>query len=135
MPGVTEHPYYCDYCDVGYRNIEDHRTACPHRCSFCLADTPCTPDGTSIECAQCHGFFFRNTTCFQNHLKPYSRNTTTSVCNLMGRCQQCQKWMPKKLLKGHACSGKMHCKICRKSSPPHIIVLFKLNPPRRRTKI
>jgi hypothetical protein len=30
----------------------------------------------------------------------------------MDRCQQCQKWMPKKLLKGHACSGKMHCKIC-----------------------
>jgi hypothetical protein len=57
MPEVTEHPYYCDYCDVGYRNIEDHRTICPHRCSFCLADTPCIPDGTSIECAQCHGYF------------------------------------------------------------------------------
>jgi hypothetical protein len=21
MPGVTEHQYYCDYCDKGYRNI------------------------------------------------------------------------------------------------------------------
>jgi hypothetical protein len=43
MPGVTENPYYCDYSDVGYSHIEDHRTICPHRSSFCLADTPCTP--------------------------------------------------------------------------------------------
>jgi hypothetical protein len=48
IPGVTEHPYYCDCCDVGYINIKDHRTVCPHRCSFCLADTPCIPGGTSI---------------------------------------------------------------------------------------
>jgi hypothetical protein len=56
-PGVTEHQYYCDYCDVGYSHMEDHCTTCPHRCSFCLADTPCTPDGTSMKCAQCHGYF------------------------------------------------------------------------------
>jgi hypothetical protein len=43
MPGVTEHKFYCNYCDKGYSHIEEHRTTCPHRCSFCLADTPCTP--------------------------------------------------------------------------------------------
>jgi hypothetical protein len=74
MPGVTEHPYYCDYCDHGYSHIEDHRTTCPHRCSFCLADTPCIPDRTSMECAQCHGYF-RNMECYQNHLKPCSAQT------------------------------------------------------------
>jgi hypothetical protein len=88
MSGVTEHQYYSDYCDQGYSHIEDHRTTCPHRCSSCLADTPCISDGTSIECAQCHGFF-KNMTCYQNHLKPYS--TQTSMCHLMGRCDQCQK--------------------------------------------
>lgn len=36
MPGVTENKYYCDYCDVGYDHIEDHRVKCPHLCSFCL---------------------------------------------------------------------------------------------------
>jgi hypothetical protein len=36
MPGVTKHKYYCDYCDVGYSHIEDHRTTCPHRCSISL---------------------------------------------------------------------------------------------------
>lgn len=56
MPGVSEYKYYCDYCDVGCSHIEVHRTKCPHRCSFCLGDTPCTPDGISIECSECHGF-------------------------------------------------------------------------------
>jgi hypothetical protein len=36
MSAVTENKYYCDYCDKGYSHIEDHRTTCPHRCSFCL---------------------------------------------------------------------------------------------------
>ena len=111
MPGVTENQYYCDHCDKGYSHIEDHRTACRHRCSFCLADTPCIPDGTSIECPDCHGYF-KNATCYQNH--------STSLCHLMGVCPQCHKWMSKKLLKGHACSGKIHCKICKKIVPtPH----------------
>jgi hypothetical protein len=129
MPGVTEHPYYCDHCDVGYAHFEDHRTTCPHRCSFCLADTPCTPDGTSTECPDCHGFF-KNATCYHNHLKPYSTQTSTSMCHLMDRCQQCQKWMSKQLLKGHACSGKMHCKICKKIVPTshHCYVQVKPTP-------
>ena len=113
MPGVTENIYYCDYCDVGYSHIENHRTVCPHRCSFCLADTPCTPDGTQTACPHCHGFF-KNATCFQNHLKPYSSRTTTTMCSLMDRCNTCQKWMSKKLLNGHACGGKIQCKICKK---------------------
>jgi hypothetical protein len=48
----------------------------------------------------------------------------------MGRCDQCQKWMPKKLLKGHACSGKMHCKICKKivPTPHHCFVQTKPTP-------
>ena len=57
MPGVTENKYYCDHCDKGYSHIEDHRTVCQHRCSFCLADTSCIPDGTSMECPDCHGYF------------------------------------------------------------------------------
>lgn len=43
MTGVTENKYYCDYCDVGYDHIEDHRVKCPHLCSFCFGDTPCPP--------------------------------------------------------------------------------------------
>lgn len=48
MPGLTENKYYCDYCDVGYSHIEDHRVKCPYLCSFCLGDTPCISDGSSI---------------------------------------------------------------------------------------
>ena len=49
MPGVLGYPHYCDNCDVGYSHIEEHRTACPYRCSFCLSNTPCAPDVTSIQ--------------------------------------------------------------------------------------
>lgn len=57
MPGISEHQYYCDDCDVGYSHIEEHRTTCQYRCSFCLSETPCPPDGSCIECSECHGFF------------------------------------------------------------------------------
>jgi hypothetical protein len=129
MPGVTEHPYYCDHCDVGYSHIKDHRTSCPHRCSFCLADTPCIPDGTSMECTQCHGYF-KNMTCYQNHLK----SGTTSMCQRMGRCNTCQKWMSKKLLNGHACSGRTHCKICKKivTTPHQCYVQVKPTPKKKK---
>ena len=82
MPGVQGCPYYCHDCDVGYRNIEDHRTACPYRCSFCLADTPCAPDGTFVHCSECKGFF-KSMACYQRHLKPYSDKTDVAVCQLM----------------------------------------------------
>lgn len=66
MPGVSEHKYYCNYCDVGYSHIEEHRTKCPHRCSFCLIDTPCPPEVISIECSECQGFF-KSMGCYQRH--------------------------------------------------------------------
>ncbi|XP_048775446.2 uncharacterized protein LOC125680045 [Ostrea edulis] len=135
MPGVTENPYYCDYCDIGYSHIEEHRTVCPHRCSFCLADTPCSPDGTRTECSHCKGFF-RNAACYQTHLKPYSSNTATTVCNLMGRCDQCQKWMSKQLLKGHACGGKTQCRICKKLvTTPHFCFVQKKPKPKRNKEL
>ena len=57
MPGVLGCPYHFHYCNVGYGNVEDHCTACPYQCSFCLADTPCAPDGTSVYFSECKGFF------------------------------------------------------------------------------
>ncbi|XP_061170302.1 uncharacterized protein LOC133179605 [Saccostrea echinata] len=114
MPGVTGNQYYCDHCDVGYSHIKHHRTQCPHRCSFCLTNTPCPPDGSRIQCSQCQGFF-QSRTCYENHLQPHSNNTATTVCSLMGRCRHCQKWMPKKLLPHHHCGGQKQCKICKKT--------------------
>ncbi|XP_061170747.1 uncharacterized protein LOC133180197 [Saccostrea echinata] len=113
MPGITGCQYYCDHCDVGYRNITDHRSKCPFRCDFCLSYPPCPKDGSQISCPHCQGFF-KNRGCYENHLRPYSKNTTTTICNLMGRCDQCQKWMPKKLLSHHLCGGRKQCKICKK---------------------
>lgn len=113
MPGISEHQYYCDDCDVGYSHIEEHRTTCQYRCSFCLSETPCPPDGSCIECSECHGFF-KSMTCYQSHLKPYSSKTSTTVCSMMDRCQHCQSWMAKKLLANHKCGGQKKCKICKK---------------------
>ncbi|XP_022295019.2 uncharacterized protein LOC111105138 [Crassostrea virginica] len=113
MPGVLGYQYYCDHCDVGYSHIEDHRTICPHRCSFCLANTPCTPDGTSIQCSKCEGVF-KSMDCYRRHLKAYSQLTDVTVCDLMGRCEHCNVWMSQKLLKRHKCRGQKHCKICKR---------------------
>lgn len=112
MPGLTEKQYYCDYCDVGYSHIEDHRVKCPYLCSFCLGDTPCISDGSSIVCSDCKGYF-KSKICYQRHLESYSKNSETSVCSLMDRCSHCQKWMSKKLLPYHKCGDGKWCKICR----------------------
>ena len=87
MPAVLGYPYYCDHCDEGYRNVQNHRTSCPYRCSLCLADTPCAPDGTFFHCSECKGFF-RSIACYKRHLKPYSYQTNIPVCDLMDRCEQ-----------------------------------------------
>lgn len=88
MPGVVCRNYYCDYCDVGYSHIEDHRTNCPHRCSFCLGDYLCMADGSSIHCDHCKGHF-KNLSCYKRHLEPYSTKCETTVCSLMDRCPRC----------------------------------------------
>ncbi|XP_061166278.1 uncharacterized protein LOC133175177 [Saccostrea echinata] len=69
MPGITGCQYYCDHCDVGYRNITDHRSKCPFRCDFCLSYPPCPKDGSQISCPHCQGFF-KNRGCYENHLRP-----------------------------------------------------------------
>ncbi|XP_062616823.1 uncharacterized protein LOC134278530 [Saccostrea cucullata] len=102
MPGVTGNQYYCDHCDVGYSHVTDHRTKCPHRCPFCLGHPKCPKDGTHIKCQQCKGIF-KNRTCYENHLRPHSKKTTTSVCSLMGLCEKCLSWIPKKLFPHHKC--------------------------------
>ncbi|XP_062574745.1 uncharacterized protein LOC134236588 [Saccostrea cucullata] len=114
MPGVTGNQYYCDHCDVGYRNVTEHRSKCPHRCTFCLGQHPNCPDeGIKIKCQECHGMF-KNKTCYENHLRPHSKKTTTTVCNLMGLCEKCQSWIPKKLFPHHKCGDQKLCKICKK---------------------
>jgi hypothetical protein len=117
--------------DVG---VKDHRTICPHLPSFCLANTPCSPDETSTECPDRHEFF-RNMECFLNHLKPYSSETSTTMCNLMGRCQHCQKWMSNQLLKWHACSGNIQYRICMKIVPiPHYYFVQVKSTPKKKTE-
>lgn len=113
MPGVVCKKYYCDYCDVGYSHIEDHRPKCPHRCSFCLGDSLCMADGSSIHCDHCKGYF-KNLSCYKSHLEPYSTKCETTVCSLMDRCPRCQTWMSKKLMANHKCGGQKECKICKK---------------------
>ncbi|XP_061181223.1 uncharacterized protein LOC133189847 [Saccostrea echinata] len=133
MPGVTGNQYYCDHCDVGYSHIEHHRTQCPHRCNFCLTDTPCPPDGSRIQCSQCQGFF-KSRTCYENHLQPHSKSTATTVCSLMGRCRHCQKWMPKKLLPHHHCGGQKQCKICKKTVDTDHQCYVQLKPEKKKKK-
>ncbi|XP_062575191.1 uncharacterized protein LOC134237107 [Saccostrea cucullata] len=116
MPGVTGNQYYCDHCDVGYRKVTDHRSKCPHRCTYCLGQHPQCPDeGIKIKCQECHGMF-KNRTCYENHLRPHSKKTTTTVCNLMGLCEKCHSWIPKKLFPHHKCGGQKQCKISKMPS-------------------
>ena len=100
MPGVLGCQYYCHNCDVGYRNFQNHHTACPYRCSFCPVDTPCVPTGLSFTAPNV------SMACYQRHLKPYSNKTDFSMCDLMDRCQQCNNWMTKKLMERHQCRGR-----------------------------
>ena len=113
MPEVLGYQYYCDHCDVGYTHITEHRTTCRHRCSFCLSNTPCVPDGTSVQCSICQGFF-KSMECYRRHLRPYSDRTRVTVCDLMGRCERCNEWMTKKLMERHKCGGQKQCKICKR---------------------
>ena len=83
------------------------------RCSFCLANTHCAPDGTCVQCSICKGFF-KSMDCYQRHLRPYSERSRVTVCDLMGRCDRCNEWMTKKLLYRHKCGGQKHCKICKR---------------------
>ena len=53
-PGLSK---LLSLCNMGYRNVGDHRTACPYRCCFCLADIPCASDGTFFHSSECKGFF------------------------------------------------------------------------------
>lgn len=73
IPGVVFTNYYCYYCDVGYSHIKDHRTNCPHRCSFCLGDSACMADGSSIHCDHCKGYF-KNLSCYKRTLQHEMRN-------------------------------------------------------------
>ena len=52
----------------------------------------------------------------------------------MGVCPHCHKWMSKQLLKGHACSGKIHCKICKKivDTPHQCYVQVKPTPKKKK---
>ena len=133
MPGVLGCQYYCHGCDVGYRNIEDHRTACPYRCSFCLADTPCAPDGTFVHCSECKGFF-KSMACYQRHLKPYSDKTDVAVCQLMDRCEQCNTWMTKKLMERHQCGGQKQCRICKQQVDQDHQCYVQIKPVQKRKK-
>ena len=94
MPRVLGHSYYCDHCDMGYSHIEEYRTTCLSRCSFCLPIPP-------VE-------------CYRRHLNPYSNRTNMSLCDLMGQCERCNVWMTKKLMERHRCGGQKHCKICKR---------------------
>ncbi|XP_061170591.1 uncharacterized protein LOC133179932 [Saccostrea echinata] len=133
MPALTGCQYYCNHCDVGCRNITDHRSKCPFRCDFCLANTSCPNDGSQITCAHCQGFF-KNRPCYENHLRPYSKNTTTSICNLMGRCQQCEKWLAKTLLAHHLCGGQKQCKICKRIVENDHQCYVQQKPPKKKEK-
>ena len=81
LPGVQNCSYYCHYCDVGYRNVEDHRTACPYRCTFCLADTTCAPVHLC-------------TACYQRHLKPFTSSTCVSLIEFVSTVMVCPSTNP-----------------------------------------
>ena len=55
--------YYCEYCDKGYNNRENH--PCPDGCTACYSNIPCITE-QKIKCGDCNRIF-RSQICFDNH--------------------------------------------------------------------
>ena len=55
MPGFVNNSYYCDLCEKGYKQKEEHR--CETRCVACKGDGQCKKE-TWVHCPDCLRWFF-----------------------------------------------------------------------------
>ena len=85
MPGFLGCAYYCEFCDVGYKNRESH--VCPHICKGCYRIGKCASESKEYNCYRCHRRFFSGE-CMKNH-RIVQGNKKKSVCDLVKLCTKC----------------------------------------------
>ena len=90
--------YYCEFCDVGYKNRESH--VCSHICKGCYRIGKCPSESKEYDCCYCHRRFF-NAECMKKH-RIVQGNEKKSICDLVKLCGQ-QIQVRKK---NHVCKGK-----------------------------
>ena len=93
--------YYCEFCDVGYKNRESH--VCPHNCKGCYRIGKCPSESKEYDCCYCHRRFF-SAECMKNH-RIVQGNEKKSICDLVKLCTKCgQQYQVRK--NDHVCKGK-----------------------------
>ena len=100
--------YYCEFCDVGYKNRESH--VCSHICKGCYRIGKCASESNEYDCCYCHRRFF-SAECIKNH-RIVQGSEKKSICDLEKLCTKCgQQFQARK--KDHVCKGKKKCHICK----------------------
>ena len=96
--------YYCDKCDTGYQNKDQHRCKVNKGevCGLCMkeAHDPSTKD--NIFCFNCNRYCY-NQQCLRDH--------GVSVCAAVFKCPQCSKFLRRDSVRKHKC-GSSKCFNC-----------------------
>ena len=80
--------YYCEWCNIGYKDIQSHK--CENICE-CLSNKLCEDKGKRIYCQECERCF-RSDECYNKHLEIRKTNST---CTVVKRCNYCDKFLVK----------------------------------------
>uniref|UniRef100_A0A915IBY7 DNA-directed DNA polymerase n=1 Tax=Romanomermis culicivorax TaxID=13658 RepID=A0A915IBY7_ROMCU len=105
--------YYCDICDKGYSNSEDH-CRIKQGCLGCQSKDPC-PFKQWVYCSDCNRYLLSRT-CYQNHKfgaakKFNKRQKVYSTCNKLKCCKTCNQLTRTRHLKQHKWDH-FFCKTC-----------------------
>ena len=77
--------YYCEFCDVGYKNRESH--VCAHICKGSYRIGKCPSESKEYDCCYCHRRFF-NAECIKKKQKKHrivqgNEKKSISICDLV----------------------------------------------------
>ena len=113
--------YYFEFCDVGYKNRENH--VCPHICKACYRIGKCASESKEYICFRCHRRFF-SAECMKKH-RIVQGNEKKSICDLVKLCTKCGQQIQVRK-KDHVCKGKKNVIFASKLLTFHIDVIFSL---------
>ena len=112
VTGFLGASYYCEYCDVGYKQRGDQR--CADGFDGCYSDIPCIR-GEKIRCMDCKKTF-RSRDCFAKH-KAMKSKQHKSICHLVYNCGKCN-FRSVGSKKNHVCPGQRKCRNCKEIVGP-----------------